>query len=282
MAAPNDPQALGLAQAIATGGSAGAQAFKQAQSDLAGQKNASVNSAASRAGLVNAPTDFLKQQAAQLSAPFDQASNAAGAAQNALGAYTGALGGAHSNYLQELSAAKPILQAELDKGAQGANLNQLLQLANFKNSQEDREYTKSQRDIALTKQQKELDDTAVQQDALNKILTHPNKSVAAAAQKYISTGQSLPAVLSDMNSADGQKALAKLGVKNASDVQAVTDLVTQYYDPTTFKAVQATRAASTNSPTPTASPQSGGHSFNPSEWLSTFTRGLSGNGGRAF
>ena len=203
--------------------------LQQQQADLASQKQGAIDTAASRAGLINAPAAFLKQQAAQVAEPYGTASNKVASDANALNSYLGSMNAAHGNYLSELQAAIPLAQAQVDKAQSGNNLNQLMQLLNFKNAQEDRQYTLGQRDIAKQQQDKQIKDTAAQQSAFNSILNHSNAHFRDTGIDIINQSKDLPSALAALGTIkDGD--LQKNGV-NRDELRRV---LTQYFDPETY------------------------------------------------
>lgn len=231
MAQTPDPQKLALAQAIATNGSAGADAFKSQQADLASQKNQALGVAAQRAGIINAPEAYLKQQAAMVAQPYDTAAHTSTTNHNALGAYTGALQNAHNNYLSELQAAAPLAQAQVDREGGANSLSQMLQLLNAQRADQQFQWQKQDRNEKRSLAAEEKSQTKAQQDALSAISSHPNQALGTAASNIISSAQSLPEALSYLGSDQGKKDLKKLGVTSDSELR---QLLTQYYDPKTW------------------------------------------------
>lgn len=243
-----NPQQMGLAQAIATMGSAGIQQQQQQQAAAAAPKQQTLNDVAARAGLVDAPDAFLKQAAAQAAQPFDNAAKSASANNAALNAYTGSLQAANGNYLSELHAAEPLAQGELNKAAQGANFSQLMQLLNLKNSMEDRAYNHQLQDSKLADVQTQKTQQATAQTAMNSLVNLPDGLARQTATTLLQAGD-LPTALKTLDDKDLQKKFKDQGV----DAGELRKLALQYYSPATYQALDD---AGAYAPTPTvAKPQ---------------------------
>lgn len=280
MASP-DPNKVAVVKSIAMNGSQGPSMLKAEQAQLAQQQAGAVDAAAQRAGLIGAPQEFLKQSAAKISEPFGTASTKAGSDASALANYMGALQSGHGNYLSQLGAASPLIQQQVDKAQGEANINNLFKLLNLKSDIEGQEYKKYERQTALDEQAKEKNYQAVQQQALNTIVSHPNKGVGAAATNIISTATSLPEALGYLNSDQGKKDLKKLG----ADDYEVRRLVAQYFDPETaqsFPAPQTNQSSQSSQSSSTASltPSKKKGPSNYQKLLGTLSNGFKNNGNR--
>lgn len=245
MATP-DAQKVAIAKSIALNGSQGPAAYQQQQADLASQKSGAMDAAASRAGLINAPEAFLRQQAAQLSEPYSTSSGVASANAGALNDYLGALNSGHNNYLSELKAAAPLAQAQVDKASQGANLNQMLQLLSAKKDAQQWDWAQQDHAAKQAAVDKATSDTTTQQAGLNAIVNHPNTFVRSEGAKLIAAG-SLPTALQALADDKVQKEI----IKNGGDPEELRRLVVQYYDPTTFAALAKAPAAAAPAAAPT-------------------------------
>lgn len=234
-----DPQKVALAKSIAVNGSQGPAIYKAQQADLGRQSTGALDAASSRAGLINAPEAFLKQQAAMVAEPYSTSSTKAASDSSALGNYLGSMNSAHGDYLSELNAAIPLAQAQVNKAQSGNSVNDLLQILNLKNQMEDRAYTKQQRQTATDTQSKAATDQATQQKALNSILNHSNSSFRDTGIDIINQSKDLPGALAALNSIK-DKDLAKTSV-NRDELRRT---IIQYFDPETF----------TQLPTPLVSP----------------------------
>lgn len=256
MATP-DPQKVALAKAIATNGSQGPAMYKAQQADLGSQGAGALDTAASRAGLINAPEAFLKQQAAMVAEPYSTSSTKAASDSSALSNYLGSMNSAHGNYLSELNAAIPLAQAQVSKAQGGSNINDLLQVLNLKNQMEDRAYTKTQRQGALDAQTKEKTYQASQQTALNSILNNSNASFRDTGIDIINQSKDLPSAIAALNSVE-DKVLTKNGV-NRDDLRRS---LIQYFDPETFAQLSPTISAQNQAETPSTEGVPSGNSTN--------------------
>lgn len=268
-----DPGKVAVVQSIAANGSAGPAMLAAQQSDLASQQANAVNAASQRAGMINAPADFLKQQAAMVAQPYNTASAQDTARVGALNSYLGSLGQANNNYMSELKAAMPVVQANIDKASSGANLSQLIQLYNLKQNMD--KSNEANQQIAQQKQ-----DQQVQQEALNNMLKNQNDPASRAAMTLVGSYKDLPSAIADLNSPDGQAALQKnFGLKDDTQVR---QMLTQYFDPQTYQqlqpiwAAQAAQKAAVPTAAAPAPAKSSGSSL-PS-WLGNIAQTLSGFG----
>lgn len=228
---------IAATQAIIANGSQGPAMLK---AQAASPSSTAVNMAAQRAGAINAPADFLKQQATQISEPFQTAGALNSSNNSALNSYIGALTNAHGNYMNELNAALPLYQDQLNKDSQNQSVNQVMQLLQMKNTIDNDNYTKSQRDLSTA-------NANTQQDALNSVLQNSNPYVKNQAIQFLSPSGDLSTTLTALNDPKVQAEFKK----NGADIDAFRNTVIQYYNPTSYNALQKANASA---PASAASP----------------------------
>jgi hypothetical protein len=250
-----DPQQAALAAALAQHGSAGIQ--QAADQTGAAGKSAAMAGAASRAGLINAPTDFLKQAATQTAAPYNNAAKSAANTTNAINSYTNTLQGATDNYNKQAQGSMGLLQKELDKSAGAQNFAQMLQLYNLQQQQAMKapQLQAEQDALALENNQKTV---------MNKILAHPNTNLRDTAIDAINSNSSgtLAGALSQLSGEDTKKNLKKLGI----DENELRQTLTEYYsDPQSYSSLQSALAARPS--TPAAAPAAGGGGLPPLDFM---------------
>lgn len=107
-------------KALATQGRSGIDAFKKLQTDFDSQQQGALGRLSQRAGLVNAPAALIQQQQQQISAPTQSASRLAQTGANTQENYSKAIGGAQSNYMNQLKSVQPLLQQQVNRQASGA------------------------------------------------------------------------------------------------------------------------------------------------------------------
>ena len=231
-----DPQQSALARAMAQYGTAGEQQVKQQQQQSTGAagKQQALDAASSRAGLIGAPADFLKQSAQTVAQPYDNAAATRGANDATNSKYMGAIQGATGNYTSQLQGSLPLIQGELNKQAQSMNLNQMLQLYNLTRQQK-------QDELANQSDQESIDLGNAQQEVINKLASSTNKGLQKVVGNIIATNtsESLPEALAYLNSEGGQQDMKDNGL-DQNEVQA---LVTQYYSPKAYTALLGARSA---------------------------------------
>ncbi|MFP5376115.1 MAG: hypothetical protein ACLGIO_04940 [Acidimicrobiia bacterium] len=110
-----EAQRKALLSAMATAGTAGAEAVKAAQADLAARRQAAVAAAQAAAGGRDAPAALQAQLGSTIATPYDASAAAltAGAASR-----TGDLAARQANtesYLGEVSAAMPVVRAQAER-----------------------------------------------------------------------------------------------------------------------------------------------------------------------
>lgn len=106
-----DEQKRALLSAIAQHGSAGKQQYDQAQQELNQGRTAAVNEAATRAGAIGAPAEYLAQARQQAASGYDMRSTDLAQNQAAFGADMERQGATNEQFFGQLGAAIPITES---------------------------------------------------------------------------------------------------------------------------------------------------------------------------
>lgn len=117
-------QSRALLQAIAQEGQRGRLAYEQSQAEAQAQQMSAIDSAIGRSAQINAPAALQSQLAQQAAAPTAQRMADVGAATSYYNQDIGRLATANSNYMDQVSAAVPVVQSTTDRAVAGIRAQQ--------------------------------------------------------------------------------------------------------------------------------------------------------------
>lgn len=235
----NDEKAQKLA-AMAQAGKAGGDAYDAALQHVAQMRSGAVNDAATRAGAINAPQQFLAKQQAIAAQPGDISATLLKSLQGGAQSYQSAVNAAQGNYISQLNDAQPVIREKLQSALSGVKdtaqtkaYDTVLKLMTQQNTLQDRQdkadakKLKADQERSRTSALQELDD-----DTSKSYNPETRKTTKQLLNQSATYDQALKAITQTKDSnGDIVELTAEDWAKKGVDMQILLDYAKMYFKP---------------------------------------------------